>query len=58
MSSTNKPKDSDEFEELTYEEVKEMSPNKLMEVTPVRHHPSRKPLRDKVPYDPTDEFDE
>jgi hypothetical protein len=56
MSSTNKPKDTDELDDLSYEETKEMSPNELMEISPVRHHPSRKPS--ESPYDPTDEFND
>jgi hypothetical protein len=59
MSSTNKPKDSDEFDDLSYEETKEMSPNELMKIAPVRHHPSRrKPTEGMKPYDSTDEFDD
>ncbi len=43
MSSTEGSAEDKSLENMSYEEIRELSPNELVSVSPVRHHPSKKP---------------
>ncbi|MCX2819771.1 hypothetical protein EGH25_10465 [Haladaptatus sp. F3-133] len=46
MSSKTDKGDRKNLDDFSYEEIRDMSPNKLVEVSPVRHHPSKAPTED------------
>jgi hypothetical protein len=43
MSSTGDSAEEKSLEDMSYEEICELSPNELVRVSPVRHHPSKTP---------------
>jgi len=43
MSSKTDSTEDKTLEDLTYEEIRELSPNELVDVSPVRHHPTKSP---------------
>jgi hypothetical protein len=47
MSSTGDSAEEKSLEDMSYEEICELSPNELVRVSPVRHHPSKTPPEDK-----------
>jgi len=43
MSSKTDKEDKKKLGDFSYEEIHDMTPNKLVEISPVRHHPNKTP---------------